>query len=83
MDGCSGWVLLATAELVDDQMGDRNASRLGVVGTDGGVWLREEVDVRDTQLDGGCATFPFKAYTGNKQNPQPTTRGHGYGFSAG
>ena len=26
----------------------------------------------------GCATFPFKAYTGNKQNPQPMVTGMGF-----
>ena len=42
------WVLLATAGLVDDRTGDGDASHLGVVGTDRGVWLREVVDGRDT-----------------------------------
>ena len=36
------------------------------------------MDWRDTQHDGGCATFPFKAYTGNKQNPQPMVTGTGF-----
>ena len=58
VEGCSGWVLLATAGLVDDQTGDGDMSRFGVVGTDRGVWLREVVDGRDTQCDGGCTTFP-------------------------
>ena len=60
VEGCSGWVLLATTGPVDDRTGDGDASRFGVVGADGGVWLREVVDGRDTQRDGGCATFPFK-----------------------
>ena len=41
------WVLLATVGPVDDRTGDGDASRLGVFGADGGVWLREVVDGRD------------------------------------
>ena len=40
--GGSGWLLLATRP-VSNQMGDADVSCLGVVGTDGGVWLREVV----------------------------------------
>jgi hypothetical protein len=76
--GGSGWALLATVGPVDDQMGDGDASRLGVVGADGGVWLREVVDGRDTQRDGGCATFPFKTSAANKQNSLPVVTGTGF-----
>ena len=56
VEGCSGWVVLTTMELVGDRTGDVDASHLGVVGTDRGVWLREVVGGRDTPHEGGCAT---------------------------
>jgi hypothetical protein len=37
--------------------------------------LREVVDQSNTQHDGGCATFPIKAYAGNKPNLQPMVMG--------
>jgi hypothetical protein len=55
---------------------DGDASRLGVFGADGGVWLREVVDGRER--NGGCATFPFKTSAGNKQNPLPVVMGMGF-----
>ena len=39
-------------------MGDVDVSRLGVVGTGGGVWLRG--GRWEGQCDSGCATFLFK-----------------------
>src|SRR5882757_7867469 len=67
---------METAGPVGDRTGDTDASGSGVVGADGGVI--EGGGGSEGEHDSGCATFPIKAYTGNKQNPQPVVTGTGF-----
>ena len=70
---------METTGAVGNQMGDMDASCSGVVGTDGGVWLREMVGGQLDTTPRWLCHFPDQGI--HQKQTKPTTRVHGYRFS--